>query len=295
MSQTNSREATPTTDFYMIDDDEIVEDLLNSGVDSEIHMSQECINIKNGFLNKMNPLLDGMFKTMYDSMYADCLDLMLDDDKSVQIQETSKLFESRCLELEDNCRMLEGNIAQLNTEIEGMSKANENLTLIHDSDRNTISSLTDKVKELSILVGSLEGSDDKIQDQLQECISSLSEANARLITQKLEIDELNRENHELNRENYEMEEQIKTQQLEIDELKRENDEMEEQIEDLCVLDTTGNNYHNLELLSNVCSVYLHEENKETPSPPLNFPEESVSDIPNETSYRKTLRSGKSYN
>ena len=295
MSQNNSREATPIPDFYMIDDDEIVEDLLNSDVDSEIHMSEECIDIKNEFLNKMNPLLDGMFKTMYNSMYADCLDLMLDEDKSAQIQETSKLFESRCLELEDNCRMLEGNIAQLNTEIEGMSKANENLTLIHDSDRNTINSLTDKVKELSILVGSLEGSDDIIQDQLQECISSLSEANARLITQKLEIDELNRENHELNRENYEMEEQIKTQQLDIDGLKRENDEMEEQIEDLCVLDTTGNNYHNLELLSNVCSVYLHEENKETPSPPLNFPEESVSDIPKETSYRKTLRSGKSYN
>ena len=34
-----------------------------------------------------------------------------------------------------------------------------------------------------------------------------------------------------------MEEQIKTQQLKIDELKKDNYEMEEQIEDLCVLDT----------------------------------------------------------
>jgi chromosome segregation ATPase len=197
MSQDNSREPTPIPDFHMIDDDEIVEDLLNSDVESEIHMSEECIDIKNTFLNKMHPLLDDMFKDMYNSMYTDCLDLILDEDKLSQIQANDRLTRSRCLELEDNCRMLEGNIAQLNTEIDGISNANENLSLIHQSDQNTISSLTNKVKELSILVATLEESDDEINDQLRECISSLSEANARLITQQLEVDELKRENHEL--------------------------------------------------------------------------------------------------
>lgn len=297
MSQNNSREPTPTPDFHMIEDEEIVEDLLNSDVESEIHMSEECMGIKNTFLDKMSPLLDDMLKGMYNSMYADCLDLMLDEDKLSQIQANDRLTRSRCLELEDNCQMLEGNIAQLNTEIDGMSKANENLSLIHQSDQNTISSLTNKVKELSILVanledrdtkstnkitelnliiGSLEEGDDKAQEELQECANALSEAN------KL----------------------IKRQQSEIDELKREKYEMEEQIEDLCVLDTTGNNYHNLEMLSNVCSVYHHEEaNKETPSspppPPLNYQDEVVNDASSEVSevfsYRKTLRSGKSYN
>ena len=289
MSKSNSREPTPTPDFHMIEDEEIVEDLLNSDVESEIHMSEECMGIKNTFLDKMSPLLDDMLKNMYNSMYADCLDLMLDEDKLSQIQANDRLTRSRCLELEDNCRMLEGNIAQLNTEIDGMSKANENLSLIHHSDQNTISSLTNKVKELSILVATLEESDDEINDQLRECISSLSEANARLITQQSEIDELKREK-------YEMEEQIKTQQLKIDELKKDNYEMEEQIEDLCVLDTTGNNHHNLEMLSNVCSVYHHEEVKKErlPSPLPKTVEPSVS-VPKTVSYRKTLRSGKTYN
>jgi len=273
MSQSNSREPTPTTEFHMIDE----ADLLNSDMDdSEIEISKECVNIKNTFMDKMHPLLDVMFKDMYNSIYTDCLDLILDEDKSVHLQEITQNLKSRCFELEDNSHMLEDNIAQLNTEIDGMNKVNNNLSLIREADRNTINSLTDKVRELSVLVVSLEDMDDKTQDQLQECISSLSEAN------KL----------------------IKIQGLEIEKLKREKGDMKEQIEDLCVLDTTGNNYHNLELLSNVCSVYHHEEtnkvdeilNTSTSSLTLNCPEEDNSTIISEvSSYRKTLRSGKSYN